>query len=159
MKISINTEKRKTKWEKTWNFGFNTCHAALWLREDMPSHALRAQKEAGFKYVRFHNTISKHIGVYDEDKNGQPLLNFDKFDTVFDKVIGMGYIPFFEIGFCPPLLSQHTRELCYYEADPSIPKSYEKWNVLIRGIIKHIIDRYGIGGMEIDNGKKYLGQE
>ena len=144
MNIKININETKEKWNRVWNFGFNTCHAALWLRDDMPSHALRAQKEAGFKYVRFHNTISKHIKIYNEDENGNPVIDFSNFDKVFDKVIGYGYIPFFEVGFCPPLLSQHKGSLCYYEADPSIPKSYDKWNYLIRETVKHIVGRYGL---------------
>ena len=114
MNIKTNINNVKEKWNRVWNFGFNTCHAALWLRDDMPSHALRAQKEAGFRYIRFHNTISKHIKIYNEDSEGNPVIDFTNFDKVFDKVIGYGYIPFFEIGFCPPPLSQHKGKLLYY---------------------------------------------
>lgn len=95
-----------------------------------------------FRYIRFHNTILKHIKIYNEDSEGNPVIDFTNFDKAFDKVIGYGYTPFFEIGFCPPPLSQHKGKLLYYGADLSIPKSYEKWNYLIREMIKHIISRY-----------------
>ena len=64
---------------KAWNFGFNTCHAALWLREDLPVQADQI-KELGFRYVRFHNTISSYTGIYSEDEQGNPVYSFDKLD-------------------------------------------------------------------------------
>ena len=143
MDININIQNTSAPLKTPWNFGVNTCHAILWTREDLQRHAKQAHDELGFRYVRFHNTISKHIDIYGENPDGEPVLNFQRFDEVFDNVIKNGYLPFFEIGFCPELLSQHTRELCFYEADPSIPASFEKWDALVSGIISHCIMRYG----------------
>ena len=143
MDINININNADRPLNTPWNFGVNTCHAILWTRNDLQRHAKTAHEELGFRYVRFHNVISKHLDIYRENDNGEPVLNFQKFDEVFDNVIKNGYLPFFEIGFCPELLSQHTRDLCYYEADPSIPVSFEKWDILIKGIISHCMVRYG----------------
>lgn len=144
MNFNIDLKDTEGRLNTPWNFGVNTCHAILWTRDDLNRHAKTAARECGFRYVRFHNTISKHTGIYTEDGEGNPVINFEKFDAVFDNVAACGYLPFFEIGFCPDALSNHTRDLCYYEADPSVPKSFKKWSYLISEIVRHCIDRYGL---------------
>lgn len=144
MEIKLDIGKRGKTLKTPWNFGVNTCHAILWTRDDLMNHAVMAAKNCGFRYVRFHNVISKHLNIYTEDEQGNPVINFDKFDAVFDNVAKCGYTPFFEVGFCPDALSRHTRDLCYYEADPSIPTSFEKWSYIIKKITEHCIQRYGI---------------
>lgn len=144
MEFNFNINNPAGKLNTPWNFGVNTCHAILWTREDMPAHAHRAAKECGFRYVRFHNMISKHTNLYTEDESGNPHIDFDKFDKIFDKVIAAGYLPFFEVGFCPDALSNHVRTLCYYEADTSVPNSFEKWDYLIKTMTEHVVERYGI---------------
>lgn len=144
MKIQLDINNRCGKLNTPWNFGINTCHAILWKRKDLMNHAVLASENCGFKYVRFHNIISKHLNVYTEDENGNPVIDFTIFDEIFDNVAKCGYIPFFEVGFCPDALSRHTRDLCFYEADPSIPLCFDKWSYLIREITKHCLDRYGL---------------
>ncbi len=144
MKIICNVNEKVKPVRDLWSFGFNTCHAPLWLREDLPSHALKAHRECGFKYVRFHNIISLHTGIYSEDGDENVILNFEKFDKIFDKVIACGLLPFLEIGYCPKELSNGNGTHCnYYEAEMSPPSSYEKWNELIYKLVLHCIERYG----------------
>lgn len=148
MKIKINRENSGKLLNRPWTFGLNTCHAKLWLREDLPRQAKRAADECGFGYIRFHNILSGDLGVYTEDEFGSPIVNFEKFDRIFDKVIACGYLPFFEISFCPPKLSGGERRICFYKADITIPNSFAKWSYLIERMIEHVIERYGIKCVE-----------
>ncbi len=148
MKININKEKSKKQLSRPWTFGINTCHAKLWLRDDLPRHAKIASEKCGFKYVRFHNILSEDLGVYTENEKGDPIVCFEKFDLIFDKVIACGYLPFFEISFCPPKLSSGDRRICFYKADITVPNSFAKWSYLIEKIAEHVIERYGIGCVE-----------
>lgn len=141
--IVFDLKKTGKPINKVWNFGFNTCHAALLLREDLPSQMKQAG-ELGFKYVRFHNIFSKEVGVYTENEKGEAIYNFDNFDKIFDTVIQNGYLPFMEISFCPEAMKKSEKTIMYYKASTSIPVSYHKWTALIEKMICHIIERYGI---------------
>ena len=144
MNIKFDLTKTAKKLRTPWNFGVNSCHAVLWKRQDLIHHAEITAKKCGFRYIRFHNTLSRQMNIYSEDENGNPQLNFKNFDIVFDNVIASGYIPFFEISFCPDALSDEIKELCFYKANTSLPNSLKKWKFLITNIIEHLIDRYGL---------------
>ena len=148
MKIKIDRKNADKPLNRPWTFGVNTCHAKLWLREDLACQAEKAADGCGFKYIRFHNILSGDLGVYAEDETGNPGVNFEKFDVIFDKVISCGCLPFFEISFCPPKLSSGDRRICFYKADITIPNSYDKWTYLVEKIIEHVIDRYGVNCVE-----------
>lgn len=141
--IVFDLNKTGNPINKVWNFGYNTCHAALLLRDDLPSQ-IKQSKDLGFKYIRFHNIFSKEVGVYTQDENGKPIYNFDNFDRIFDTVIQNGYLPFMEISFCPEDMKKSDKTIMYYKASTSVPESYDKWTALIEKMICHIIERYGI---------------
>jgi xylan 1,4-beta-xylosidase len=128
---------------KVWNFGYNTCHAQLLLRDDLPLQ-IKKSKESGFKYIRFHNIFSEAVGVYTENEAGEAIYNFENFDKIFDTVIQNGYLPFMEISFCPEAMKKSDKTIMFYKASTSIPASYEKWDKLIEKMVSHIIERYGI---------------
>lgn len=141
--IVFDLNKTGNPINKVWNFGYNTCHAALLLREDLPSQ-IKQSKDLGFKYLRFHNIFSKEVGVYAENEQGEAIYNFDNFDKIFDTVIQNGFLPFMEISFCPEAMKKSDKTIMYYKASTSIPSSYDKWTGLIEKMICHIIERYGI---------------
>ena len=139
----FDLQKTKKPINKVWNFGYNTCHAALLLREDLPSQIKQA-KDLDFKYIRFHNTFSREVGLYTENDAGKAVYNFENFDKIYDTVIQNGYLPFMEISFCPEAMKKSEKTLMAYKASTSVPASYEKWNNLIEKMIVHVIERYGI---------------
>lgn len=141
--IKIDYTRTGENIRKVWNMGFNTCHAPLLLRDDLWDHAKKG-RDLGFKYIRFHSNFSEKIGIYNEDSDGKPIYNFEKLDIIYDKIIGSGLLPFFEISFCPELLKKTDSDICFYKACTSIPKSYEKWDALIKALIIHVIERYGL---------------
>lgn len=142
-KMLIDINKTGNKINPVWNFGFNTCHAALHLRDDLPSQVSLA-KECNFKYIRFHHNFSEAVGIYTENEKGESVYNFDNFDKIYDKAIKNGMLPFMEIGFCPESLKVSDKTLMAYKASTSKPKSYEKWAELIKKLVSHCIERYGI---------------
>ena len=141
--LIVNGNQTGKKVRKVWNFGYNTCHAALLLREDLPNQ-IKTAKESGFQYIRFHNIFSSQVGIYHENEKGEPVYNFDKFNQIFDTIIQNGMLPFMEISFCPETLKSSEKVIMYYKASTSIPSSYEKWTSLIKKMISHVIKRYGI---------------
>lgn len=141
--IVVDLNKTGNSIRKVWNFGYNTCHAALLLRNDLPNQ-IKAAKESGFQYIRFHNILSSQVGIYREDDKGEPVYDFEKFNKIFDVIIQNGMLPFMEISFCPEALKSSEKVIMHYKGNTSIPSSYEKWTQLIKKIIGNAIERYGI---------------
>lgn len=143
--ININLNKILGDLKTPWTFGANTCHAILWKRKDLQKHAKKSHEVCGFRYVRFHNFISKWTDVYNEDEQGNPIYNFENLDEIFDNIIKCGYFPFLEISFCPEALSAKPHIFFDgYEPNVAMPDSFEKWESMIKTIVTHFKDRYGI---------------
>lgn len=141
--IVVNANQTGKQIKKVWNFGYNTCHAALLLRKDLPEQ-IKLAKEAGFQYIRFHNVLSSQVGIYRENDKGEPVYDFEKFHQIFDTIIQNGMLPFMEISFCPEALKSSEKVIMHYKGNTSIPSSYEKWTQLIRKMIGDVMERYGI---------------
>lgn len=145
IKIDVNSGERELN--RIWSMGFNTCHAPLLLREDMCAH-LKMGAEIGFKYIRFHDIFCDEIGIYTVDETGNPKYNFEKFDKIFDTILGCGLLPFFELSFCPAALKSSDAVLCHYKANTSMPNSLEQWETLVCTVTKHCVERYGLECVE-----------
>ena len=101
--IFINPNQTSGPVKRVWSMGFNTCHAALMLRDDLFEHVKRS-REVGFQYIRFHNVFSERVGIYKEDYEGCPVYDFTNFDLIYDRIIGSGLLPFFELSTIPDAL-------------------------------------------------------
>jgi len=101
------------------------------------------RKELGFKYLRAHGLLHDELGVYSEDKQGNPRYNWQYIDDVYDYLLGIGMKPFVEVSFSPKLLASGDRTIFWWNAQVSAPKDYAKWDALIVALVKHWTDRYG----------------
>jgi xylan 1,4-beta-xylosidase len=128
-------------WEQTFGSG----RAILTLRESYRSDLREVKKVTDFRYVRFHNILHDEVGVYDEDRNGNPLYNFSYVDQIYDGLLANGVRPFVEISFMPGKLAlRQDVHPFWYKQIVSPPKDYGKWDDLIRALAQHLVDRYGI---------------
>ena len=57
------------------------------LRADWQQQLAYVKKECGFKYIRMHGLLTDDMGVYREDKNGNPEYNFQYIDVLYDYII------------------------------------------------------------------------
>lgn len=128
-----------------WEQMFGSGRAILTLR-DSYRHDLREVKQiTGFQYVRFHAIFHDEVGIYDEDAQGHPVLNFSYVDQIYDGLLANGVRPFVELSFMPKKLA--AREVLHpfwYKQNVSPPKDWNKWDDLITQFTKHLVDRYGI---------------
>jgi len=128
-------------WEKMFGSG----RAVLSLR-DSYRHDLREVKQVtDFEYVRFHAIFHDEVGAYDEDGQGQAVYNFSYVDQIYDALLASGVKPFVELSFMPQkLAARNILQSFWYKPNVSPPKDWGKWDGLITGFTKHLIDRYGI---------------
>ncbi|MDX3106534.1 GH39 family glycosyl hydrolase [Nonomuraea angiospora] len=109
------------------------------------AEALRVMRdELGVQTVRAHAILCDDLGVYRE-VDGQAVYDFSRVDEVYDKVVALGLRPIVELGYMPrDLASDPSRTVFGYDAIVSPPKDFEAWSDLVRALVEHLAERYGI---------------
>jgi len=107
--------------------------------------ALRAaHEELGVTSVRAHGILCDDLAVYRE-VNGEPVHDFSGVDRVYDHIRGLGLYPVVEISFMPfNLASDPSKKVFDYAAIVSPPKDWQRWQDLVRDLVQHLVDRYGL---------------
>lgn len=114
------------------------------LFEDVRQMLRRAQKEIGYKYVKFHGILSDDLMLYDELSDGSVNLSFVLFDQVVNFLLSIGLKPWMQLGFMPRALASNPgRNSFFIQQNCSLPKNMDKWNCLIDALVRHCIRRYG----------------
>jgi xylan 1,4-beta-xylosidase len=127
-------------WSKVVGAGrANEALRATWQEELRTAH-----QYAGFQYVRFHGIFHDDMFVYREDKDGRPIYNFQYVDDIFDRMLSTGVKPFVELGFVPQELATIQNTDFWWKANGSPPNNNAKWADLVRNLVRHCVDRYGI---------------
>lgn len=114
-------------------------------------------------YIRTHHLLCTgnclgtykwgSTNVYTEDENGNPVYNFEVFDSIIDTILKTNNKPFMELGFMPldlldPSLFAECDKFSKYghyvnKAHTYPPKNYNKWADLVAVLAKHCVERYG----------------
>ena len=114
------------------------------LRADWQQQLAYVKKECDFKYIRMHGLLTDDMGVYREDKNGNPEYNYQYVDVLFDFLHGIGIKPFVELGFMPSALASGTKTIFWWRGNVMPPKDFNKWGELMRNLTLHFTERYGV---------------
>ena len=117
--------------------------AAEGLRADWQQQLKLCQDEIGFKYIRFHGLLCDDMGVYAESRDGQPRHNWQYIDHLYDALLAMNIRPFVEISFMPSALASGDKTIFWWRANVTPPKSYDRWDGLIKDMAQHWTERYG----------------
>ena len=117
--------------------------AAEGLRVDWQGQLDTVQDEIGFKYLRMHGILNDEMAVYDEDKQGNPIYNFQYVDALYDALLEKKIRPFVELTFMPSKLADGTTTVFWWKGNTSLPKDYAKWAGLMRALMVHWKERYG----------------
>jgi xylan 1,4-beta-xylosidase len=128
-------------WEKMFGSG----RAILTLRDSYRRDLRLVKGATDFKFVRFHAILHDEVGVYDEDKHGNPVYNFSYVDQIYDGLLENGVRPFVELSFMPrKLASREAVHSFKYHPIVAPPRDYAKWDAMISAFAAHVIERYGI---------------
>jgi xylan 1,4-beta-xylosidase len=131
----------------TFNPMFKECigagRANEGLRADWQQQLAYVKKECDFKYIRMHGLLTDDMGVYREDKRGNPEYNFQYIDVLYDFIQSIGMKPFVELGFMPESLASGKKTIFWWRGNVTPPKDYAKWGELLRNLTLHFTERYG----------------
>lgn len=140
----INTTAAKTPFSHAFKKATALGRAKEILFSENQKILRRVQEQIRFSYLGFHGLLDDDMMIYSEDANGNPELSFSMVDAAFDFLKSIGLRPILELSFMPKALASRDYRIAYYTRSViSLPYDMEKWNYLIRGLINHLMDRYG----------------
>lgn len=113
------------------------------LRADWQGQLRRAREELGFRYVRFHGILDDQLGTLITHAD-QPLYSFFNIDRIFDFLLSIGMKPVIELSFMPRALSSGNQIVFSYQGNVTPPRDYAGWGELVRRLVQHLVDHYGI---------------
>jgi xylan 1,4-beta-xylosidase len=126
-----------------WEHTIGSGHAPLALRADWQAQMRRSHHELGFGHVRMHGLLGDDMGTLIGE--GDTLFySFFNADQIFDFLLSIGMKPFVELSFMPSVLASGDKTVFHYRANVSPPKDYAQWAILIRKLVVHWIERYGL---------------
>jgi xylan 1,4-beta-xylosidase len=141
--ISANVNKVKGRHDTFFRRCISAGRASEGLRADWQRDLATARRECGFEYVRFHGTLNDEMGVYLEDKQGNPVYNWQYIDALYDYLLSLGMTPFVELAFMPAALASGTQTVFWWKGNVTPPKSHARWEALVRELVQHWTGRYG----------------
>ena len=126
-----------------WEHTIGSCHAPLALRADWQAQMRRSHDELGFGHVRMHGLLCDDMGTLIGE--GDTLFySFFNADQIFDFLLSIGMKPFVELSFMPSILASGDKTVFHYRANVTPPKDYAQWATLIRKLVAHWVERYGL---------------
>jgi xylan 1,4-beta-xylosidase len=126
-----------------WEHTIGSDHAPMALRADWQEQMRRAHEELGFAHVRFHGLLCDDVGTLVAE--GDTLFySFFNADQIFDFLLSIGMRPFVELSFMPGTLASGDKTVFHYRANVTPPRDYAHWATLIRKLIAHWVERYGL---------------
>ena len=126
-----------------WEHIVGSGHAPLALRADWQAQLKKSHEELGFRHVRFHGLLSDDMGTL-ICQNEKFLYSFFNTDQIFDFLLSIGMKPFVELSFMPLTLSSGGKTVFHYKANVTPPKNYKDWARLIKKLVSHWVERYGV---------------
>lgn len=135
------------EFKRNWKLCVGTGRLALALQKEYLEHLRLVQQAIGFDYIRGHGLLHDDVGIYREvEINGEwkPFYNFTYIDRIFDSYLSLGIRPFVELGFMPKPLASGEQTVFYWKGNVTPPNDYGKWRELIKAVVSHFIDRYGL---------------
>jgi len=113
------------------------------LRADWQRQLTYIHDECGFTYLRMHGLLGDDMGVYHENKAGNPEYNWQYIDEVYDFLERIHMKPFVELGFCPDALASGKQTVFWWKGNVTKPRDPKKWGDFIQALVTHFRERYG----------------
>ncbi len=141
--ISVDLEQEKGDMNTMFKECIGAGRANEGLRADWQQQLAETKKECDFKYIRMHGLLTDDMAVYKEDREGNPMYNYQYIDVLYDYILDIGMKPFVELGFMPAYLASGDQTIFWWKGNVTPPNDYNKWEDLIRNLVQHWTDRYG----------------
>ncbi|MGN1095370.1 MAG: helix-turn-helix domain-containing protein, partial [Eubacteriales bacterium] len=113
------------------------------LRENVQKMLIEAQKDIGFKYIKFHGLFDDELSVYALTQDGRTIINFDNIDRIIDFLLSIGLKPLLQLSFMPKALAKYPEKTAFFHPlIMSEPKDNDEWAGFIEKFTHHLLSRY-----------------
>lgn len=126
-----------------WEHTVGSDHAPVALRGDWQDQLHRCRNALGFRYVRFHGLLSDDMGTLIGGEK-EFLYSFFNADQVIDFLLSIKMRPFVELSFMPTAMASGHKTVFHYRGNITPPRDYKQWATLIRKLVTHWVERYGV---------------
>ena len=99
--ISADLQQTNGPLDTMFKFCVGAGRANEGLRADWQRQLTYAHRECGFEYIRMHGLFDDDMGVYREDRQGNPEYNWQYIDELYDFLQSISMKPFVELSFMP----------------------------------------------------------
>ncbi len=141
--INVDVSNVQGKLNRFFNECVGAGRANEGLRADWQRQLRYAKEELGFRYIRMHGLLHDDMGVYFEDRQGNPIYNWQYIDELYDFLISIHVRPFVELSFMPKALASSDKTVFWWKGNITPPSNYNKWGSLIKALVQHWTERYG----------------
>ena len=142
----IDVSQKGERFEHFWSVGTCAGRANEGLRTSWVEQLKLAKQHCGFQYLRMHGLFDDDMFVYFEDKNGNPVYNWQYVDEVYDRMLDIGIKPFVELSFFPKgIAADNSKTQMWYQNRVTFDaQRLPKWAALVKTFTQHVVDRYGL---------------
>jgi len=94
--------------------------------------------------VRFHGLFDDDMSTLLYFQDGKATYSFFNVDSIFDFLLSIDMKPIVELSFMPEAIASGKKTVFHYKGNVTPPKDYMYWYDLIKNLVQHLIDRYGL---------------
>lgn len=147
LKCIILNNEEQIAFNNNVEYCIGTGRMGLAMQQEYQEQLKLVQENIGFRHIRGHGLFCDDMAIYQEyEEDGEIRVeyNFTYVDRVMDSYRRLGLRPFLELGFMPEKMASGTQTIFYWKGNTTPPKSYEKWTDMVRALLQHLMERYGI---------------
>ena len=139
--LEVQTHATKGPLPHVWEECAGSDRAVVGMRAQWQQDLELVKKTVGIKSVRFHGLFNDEMGVW---SSASQKPNFLYIDMVFDAMLERGVRPYVELSFMPRALASGEKAIFWYKGNTTPPKELKDWGLLVGGLARHCIERYGL---------------
>lgn len=143
--ITVPMNARKQKISSHWKRMMNAGYAKSLIDGTIQEELRYIQEKIHFEYIRVKGILDDDMCLLREDMNGMIITNYAYVDEVLDFILSVNAKPMIEIGYMPQILAKEKTYKSMRAGIISAPESIEEWQKLVKALMEHLVQRYGLG--------------
>ena len=145
--VTVAVNGRKPRVAGHWKRMINAGYAASVLNREVQDELEQLVQELGYELIRVKGILDDDMCVFRRNMWGEIQFCWNYIDEVIDFILSTGAKPLLEFGHMPLLLAKTDPGRTMRPALSSSPRDLAEWRMLIKNLMEHLRERYGINQM------------
>lgn len=118
--------------------------AAEILTAPVQAQIRKAQKDIGYRTIRFHGSFHDELGVVAANPDGSVRYRWALVDSIYDFLVEVGLDPIVELNPMPTAIASGDQTFFNYKMNVTPPKTWQAWEDLCEATAAHFVERHGL---------------